>query len=52
MQDLDMRRTCFVSVPCDFTSSYFREKYKMRLQMPSTAILHWKEIQREQRRWV
>jgi hypothetical protein len=52
MQDLDMRKTSLVSVPRDFASSYSRGKCKMRLQMPSTAILHWKEIQREQSRWV
>jgi hypothetical protein len=52
MQDLDMRRTCLVSVPRDFASSYSRGKCKMRLQTTSTAILHWKEIQREQKRWI
>jgi hypothetical protein len=52
MQDLDMRKTCLVPVPRGFASSYSRGKCKMRLQMPSTAILHWKEIQREQSRWV
>jgi hypothetical protein len=50
MQDLDMTKTYLVSVPCGFTSSYSRGKCKMRLQMPSTVILHWKEIQKEQRR--
>jgi hypothetical protein len=52
MQNLDMRKTSLVSVPRDFASSYSRGKCKMRLQMPSTAMLHWKKIQREQSRWV
>jgi hypothetical protein len=52
MQDLDMRKTCLVPVPRRFASSYSGGKCKMRLQMPSTAILHCKEIQRAQSRWV